>query len=360
MTRRWLILAALAACGDGGDADCALPGDGPGIDPDGKLCDRLSSYRLFEDLAAQRPAEGLIPYDVATPLFSDYTAKDRFVWLPPGAAMTWSDTDAFALPVGAVVVKTFGYAHDRRDPSLGKKLLETRLLVRGADEWRGVSYVHDEDGGDARRAVAGAFVNASWIHDDGGERTNRYVVPNQNQCKNCHAAHDDVLDVLGPKARHLNRPGPAGSGIENQLQALIDRGALAGAPPRASWPPAVVAADPGSGTLEERARTWLDVNCGACHNARGGAARTSGLYLDLAQTDLHELGLCKAPVAAGRGSGGRIYGIVPGQPDASILVFRIESIEADVKMPELGRNLVDAEGVSLIRQWIAQLPGSCT
>ena len=121
----------------------------------------------------------------------------------------------------------------------------------------------------------------------------------------------------------------------------------------------MAAAEPASGTLDERARAWLDINCGACHNGRGGAARTSGLYLDLAQTDLHELGLCKAPVAAGRGSGGRIYGIVPGQPDASILVFRIESIEADVKMPELGRNLVDAEGVALIRQWIAQLPGTC-
>ncbi|HWU86750.1 MAG TPA: SO2930 family diheme c-type cytochrome [Kofleriaceae bacterium] len=360
MTRRLLLLAALAACGGGGgDADCALPGDGPGVDPDGELCERLSSYRLFEDLAAQRPAEGLIPYDVATPLFSDYTTKLRFVWLPPGTTMTWHDTDAFALPVGAVVVKTFGYLHDRRDPSLGLRLLETRLLVRGTDSWRGVSYVYDEDGADARRAIAGAFVDASWIHDDGAERTNHYAVPNQNQCKNCHAAHDDTLDVLGPKARLLNRPGPEGSGVANQLQTLIDRGALAGAPPPASWPRGVAVMDPASGTLEERARAWLDVSCGHCHNARGGAARTSGLYLDLAQTDLHELGLCKAPVAAGRGSGGRRFGIVPGQPDASILVFRIESTEADVKMPELGRNLVDAEGVALIRQWIAQLPGSC-
>ena len=88
-------------------------------------------------------------------------------------------------------------------------------------------------------------------------------------------------------------------------------------------------------------------------------ARTSGLYLDIAQTDPAQLGICKAPVAAGRGSGGRRYAIVPGQPDASILVFRIESTEADVKMPELGRNLVDDQGVALIRQWIAELPGTC-
>ncbi len=356
--RRLCLAAALAACG-GGDDDCALPGDGPGVDPDGRFCDRLSSYRLFEDTAAQRPAAGVIPYEVATPLFSDHTIKDRFLWLPPGEAMTWHDTDAFELPVGSVLVKTFSYPRDRRDPALGRRLLETRLLVRGSDSWRGVSYVYDGDGTDAKRAVAGALLDASWIHDDGAERTNRYAVPNQNQCKSCHAEHDDVLDALGPKARHLNRPGPAGSGMDNQLQALIDRGALAGAPAPSAWPRGIDAADPGAGTLEERARAWLDVSCGACHNPRGGMARTSGLYLDITQTELAELGVCKPPVAAGAGSGGRLFGIVPGQPDASILVYRIESTEPEIKMPELGRNLVDDQGVALIRQWIAQLPGTC-
>jgi uncharacterized repeat protein (TIGR03806 family) len=353
-------LAALAACGGGGDdADCVQPGDGPGVAFDGTFCERLSSYRLFEDIAAQQPAAGLMPYDVATPLFSDYAAKDRFLWVPPGAAMTWSAVDSFELPEGSVLVKTFSYPRDRRDPAAGRRLLETRLLVRGSDTWHGVSYVYDEDGADARRVVAGATRDATWIHEDGDARTNRYAVPNQNQCKSCHAEHDDVMSVLGPKARHLNRPGPAGSGIDNQLQALIDRGALSGAPPREDWPRSIAAAEPSAGTLEERARTWLDVNCGSCHNPRGGMARTSGLYLDISQTDLAELGVCKAPVAAGRGSGGRQFGIVPGQPDASILMFRIESTEPEIRMPEIGRNLVDAQGAALIRQWIAQLPGTC-
>ena len=69
--------------------------------------------------------------------------------------------------------------------------------------------------------------------------------------------------------------------------------------------------------------------------------------------------MCKPPVAAGRGSGGRLYSIVPGEPDASILVFRLEATEPDIRMPELGRNLVDVEGNALIREWIAAMPGSC-
>lgn len=357
----WVAAAGLAGCGDNlrADARCDVPGAGPGLDPSGAWCERLSSYRLFDDLATQAPAEGVIPYAVNTPLFSDYAVKQRFLWVPPGEALTWSEDGAFGAPAGTVVVKTFGYDVDRRDPSRGRRLLETRLLVKTADAWRGASYVYPEgDPSDARLAVAGATLATRWIHDDGGERTNAYAVPNTNQCKNCHGEHDEVIDLLGPKARHLNRPGPEGAGITDQLQHLVDSGVLAGAPPPAMWPRLADALDPTTGTLDERARAWLDINCAHCHNATG-PARTSGLFLDVAQTEPVLLGVCKPPVAAGRGSGGRAYGIVPGQPDASILVFRLESTEADIKMPELGRNLVHDEGVALIREWIAAMPGAC-
>ena len=334
------LLLVLAACGGSSSVEPCPPGE---------FCTKLSSYELFDDIATQTPAPDLLPYSLNTPLFSDYADKDRFIFLPPGTAMTWNDGDAFGFPEGAMVVKTFAYATDRRDRALGRRLLETRLLVREAAGWTGASYVYEDgDASDATLAVAGATLATSWIHDDGTTRENQYAVPNKNQCKNCHAEHEDTFDVLGPKARHVAN-----------LQAFVDAGALVGAPPAAEWPKPIVATDPSTGTVEERARQWLDINCGNCHNARGGAARTSGLYLDLSVTDLGSLGVCKPPVAAGKGSGGRLFGIVPGQPDASILIYRIESIEPEIKMPELGRNLVHAEGVSLIREWVTQLAGSC-
>jgi hypothetical protein len=61
-------------------------------------------------------------------------------------------------------------------------------------------------------------------------------------------------------------------------------------------------------------------------------------------------------VAAGRGSGGREYDIVPGKPDQSILVYRIASTDAGVMMPELGKRLVHEEGLRLIREWITAMP----
>ena len=60
-------------------------------------------------------------------------------------------------------------------------------------------------------------------------------------------------------------------------------------------------------------------HCGHCHNANG-AADTSGLLLDYADHPGDKMGLCKPPIAAGSGSGGRLYSIVPGHADQSIHV----------------------------------------
>lgn len=365
-----LTVAALALAACAGD-DAAAPGpetcvvtdgSGVGVPLTGGLCKRLSTYRLFTDVVAQTPTAGLVPYDLNTPLFSDYTDKQRWLWLAPGQAMTWSDGDTFAMPVGTLIAKTFAYPFDRRDRSLGRRLLETRVLVHQAAGWKAAAYVYDPatvdlpGGLDATLSIPGDFLDAQWIHDDGSVRHNRYVVPNVNQCGQCHEETEHVLGPIGPKARHLNRAAPGGGG--NQLQGFIDRGQLTGAPAAGSWPRAPAFDDPGA-PLEGRARAWLDINCAHCHNP-DGAARTSGLDLSLTQTDPVKIGVCKAPVAAGTGSGGRRFGIVPGQPDQSILVFRLESTAPEIRMPELGRNLVFAEGVALIRAWITALPGTCT
>jgi hypothetical protein len=123
-------------------------------------------------------------------------------------------------------------------------------------------------------------------------------------------------------------------------------------PANALWQPGAV------DDLDRRARSYLDVNCGHCHNPRG-AADTSGLFLNMAETSSRRLGLCKPPIAAGRGTGGRHSAIVPGQPDASIMIYRVGSADPGVMMPELGRTTVHDAGVALLRAWIAALPGSC-
>jgi len=338
---------------------CAVPpGEAVNFDPDEPFCELLSSYRFFRDGSAQIPNDGVVPYDLNTTLFSDYAGKHRFLWLPPGTSALYDDEESFEFPVGTVIIKTFAYPADFRDPLLGERLLETRLIVRRDDEWEPITYLWNAEETEARRRIIGARIPVTWIDDEGETRSINYQVPNTNQCGECHEEHDEAFGPLGPKARNLNRDYPYPEGTENQLAHLTAAGLLAGAPDPEAAPRAAVFDDPETGTLEFRARTYLDVNCGNCHNP-SGLARTSGLYLDIFESDPARLGICKTPVAAGQGSGDRKFDIVPGAPDESILIYRMESTEAGVAMPELGRQTAHDEGVDVVREWIESLPGEC-
>ncbi|MEO6190139.1 MAG: hypothetical protein ABIO44_07020 [Saprospiraceae bacterium] len=68
------------------------------------------------------------------------------------------------------------------------------------------------------------------------------------------------------------------------------------------------------------------------------------------------LGICKSPVAAGSGSGGFSYSIIPGNPLKSIIIYRMSSNEPDVAMPELARSVMHEKGIQLISDWIVSLP----
>lgn len=101
-------------------------------------------------------------------------------------------------------------------------------------------------------------------------------------------------------------------------------------------------------------RAYLSVNCAHCHSP-GGNARTTGLDLRLSQADPAKIGVWKTPVAAGRGSGGRSYDIVPGKPEKSILMHRLQSSDLAARMPNIGNRIVHQEAVDLIQKWISQM-----
>lgn len=307
----------------------------------------LSEYGLFADLATAEPAAGVVPYDLVNPLFSDHAIKHRFVFVPQGRKMVYSETEAFDFPVGTVLVKTFSFAPDLRTPAVDPYKVETRLLIHKPDGWAAFPYVWNAEGTEATYAPAGKQVDIDMIDPAGMPLSIRYAVPNKNQCKTCHQSGDAVLPI-GPKARNLNHDGPAGI---NQLADWHRRGLIDGIP---AHPPVVPPVWDASLPVGPRARAYLDINCGHCHKADGSASN-SGLWLGWTESDPVKLGLGKHPTAAGRGSGGRIMVIEPGQPDQSILAFRMASDEAGIAMPELGRSVIDAQGLALVREWIESL-----
>lgn len=329
------------------------------IDLDTVPARTISQYNLFKDAARQIPNDRVLPYDINTPLFSDYAAKHRFVWMPEGVAAGYDAVDAFSFPVGAVLIKTFGFLHDIRDPEKGERIVETRLLVHKPDGWVGFSYIWNEDVTEAKLAVAGGRADVSWTHYDGETRhLEKYIIPNMNECKQCHDSNGAQLPI-GPKARHLNKDYPYAEGTMNQLRKWQLEGYLTGAPDPAEAPRVPVADDPTTGSLNARARAYLDINCAHCHNPKG-PAHMSGLDLAFSQEDAGKYGVFKAPVAAGRGSGGYKFGIEPGHPENSILMHRVESTEPGVMMPPLPRRVVDDEGVALLQEWILEMQAKVT
>jgi len=313
---------------------------------------RLSDYGLFQDAAARAPSPGVTPYDLNTPLFSDYAAKHRFVFTPDGQSAAYRADGSLEFPVGTVLVKTFAFAPDMRTPQVGERHVETRLLIRKAEGWTALAYVWNAEQTEAVLKRTGARLDVTFIDPLGEPQAISYLVPNPNQCKTCHSA-DGELVPIGPKARNLNRDLHYGHRTENQLAAWRRLGHLSGGPAPAKAPRTAVWDDL-SEPLEARARAYLDANCAHCHNP-AGMASTSGLFLGLEETRAAHLGIGKAPVAAGRGSGGLAVSIDPGHPDRSIMIYRMGSNDPGVMMPELGRTLVHAEGVALVADYIESL-----
>jgi uncharacterized repeat protein (TIGR03806 family) len=333
---RFLLLAALlAACG----------GDG--------APETLAGWALFDDAAGTVPAAGVIPYDVNAALFMDDASKHRYVRVPDGMTIGYRDDGVWEFPEGTALVKSFGYLADMRDPSLGERLLETRLLVLEGGEWVSYIYRWNDAQTEATRVRGGARVPVTWIDEDGAMQSLTYRVPNEAQCEGCHGDQDPV-HPLGPKTAQLDRLHDYGALPVNQIDHFASLGLLDRAPPpeadRVRFPEPF-GDDP---DLDRRARAYLDANCAHCHRD-GGSAESSGFWLGAHITDPIALGVCRRPVAF-NAPPEYAYDIVPGEPDRSIIVYRMESTEPDVKMPELPSQLSDDDGVALIRAWIAAMP----
>jgi uncharacterized repeat protein (TIGR03806 family) len=357
MFRRALLLAwlVLAACGGSKKPPCTPGGDGTYLnravnDPYPSLS-QYCMVRIEGGAIVTEP--GVLQYELNTPLFSDYAVKVRTLWLPPGKSAPYDPVSAFDFPDGTLITKSFGFRDDLRKPAPAVRWIETRVLLRAPGEWRGYAYAWDGAGQEATITFAGGVQQISWLDESGQSVTANYLVPDFNQCKQCHASNS-VMTLLGTKARNLNR---ASSG-ENQLARFSRLGWLTGAPDPSQAPRLPVWNDPATGTVEQRARAYLEVNCAHCHS-EGGTGRTSGLFLWASETSPARYGVCKSPVAAGEATGGFAYDIAPGDPDHSIFAYRMAATQPQVAMPQISRSVVDKQGLALVRQWIAGLPGAC-
>lgn len=279
--------------------------------------DQLSETGCFEGAA---PAEGLIPYEVLVPLWSDGADKERFLALPDGSTIDVDEGGDFQLPEGSVLVKTF---------RVDDQPIETRLFVRHeGGAWAGYTYAWDEDGADASLVVGGGAKDLG---------THAWEFPTSAECLQCHG--EAPGRSLGLELAQLQ--------VGRQVARFEEMGLFSGELPEIEALPET----DGDAPLEARARAYLHANCGICHQPDGLGRGDLDLRYTAAET-----GGCGAEPTEGDLGVAGVKVIDPGDPANSAIALRMRALDAK-RMPPLASAVVDEEGVALIEAWIAAMTG---
>jgi uncharacterized repeat protein (TIGR03806 family) len=307
---------------------------------------KLSQYRFFTGNSKdQIPADGVIPYQPASSLFTDYALKKRFIWMPAGAKASYtSDHEILDLPVGSALIKNFYY--NNVQPSGGTRIIETRIMIKKSSGWIFAEYVWNGEQTDATLQMSGSYTGISWLQN-GSPKSTTYRIPSETECLICHKDNGNAIPI-GIKPQNLNWSYPYSDGSQNQLSKLIAQGYLEN-----NLPSSIVSTvdyTDDSHSLRVRLRSYLDINCAHCHR-QNSHCDYRPLRLAFSETGVGQnMGICVEPEEALDPS--LIEIIVPGNVNKSMMHFRLSSTAESNRMPLLGRTIVHEEGVQLLKDFI--------
>lgn len=385
---RWALPGLVAAawgCSGGADETTLLAGAAPGVPGEpgpasevpaflglplsaadsANSPELLSETGAFVDLERLEAAPGILPYSVQSPLWSDGAEKRRWMALPSGSHVGYSESGPWQFPAGTVFIKHFGMLLDERAPDEVRRL-ETRFLVADRDGgYYGLVYKWDDDQRDARLWLDGAEEVLDIVAADGSVRQQTYSYPSQRACGACHSARSGY--VMGARTAQLDGAyrasagEPSGEGAAgNQLLYWAERDVFDAAPFDSTAPEALSALEhlvplaDDAAPLEARVRSYWDSNCSSCHNDAAPFPSWDARF----STPLDQQGVLlaepRSDAAGDPGDGVRL--IVPGDPERSLIYLRSRSEQPNQRMPPLLRNRVDERYVELLREWIESLP----
>lgn len=297
--------------------------------PDG-LPKLLSETGIFASVKTLTPVDGIVPYEVNSPLWSDGAAKRRWMALPENGRIGFAAKGDWTFPSGTLFIKHF---------DLGRRL-ETRLLVvDGTGGGYGVTYRWRADGSDAE------LLTDTTIEDLGRQT---WTYPSRQDCLACHTVNSGF--VLGVKTRQLHRPSTSGG---SQLWEWSEKGYFLVHLREAFLDgyDRLAAIDDASAPLDHRVRSYLDSNCSGCHRPGGTQSRTD-MRFDI-------------PPSLQGLVGGALTGanldvpdskiILPGDPSKSSLYLRMKRRHDVFKMPPLASAIPDPEALAAVEEWIRGL-----
>ncbi|HEV7555815.1 MAG TPA: hypothetical protein VGO00_10190 [Kofleriaceae bacterium] len=339
MARRHVLLLALAACGDNrfapdAGAIDARPDDAP-IDGNPLKPTTLAGTGLCMDPGCTQISPDVHEYAPNNTLWADTATKRRWMFLPPGTTIDTSDMDHWQFPEGTKFWKEFTRDNVR---------VETRYIAKigpgqQTKDWFFVSYEWNAAEDETTEQLFGV-TNANGTQHD---------IPSQMDCKTCHEALAPSR-ILGFQAIQLDGATPLGLDDAKAMGWLSD-------PPAGSSPHFPI---PGNAT-EKAAFGYLHANCGHCHNALSPIHDMTPMVLRLdtqhlaAATDTPAYTTTvdvMATIPYDEGSVHYSTIVKTGDPDNSAMIGRMNSMIAMRHMPNLGSEMVDPDGQTILRAWI--------
>ncbi|MCX7665639.1 MAG: PQQ-dependent sugar dehydrogenase [Gemmataceae bacterium] len=332
--------------------------------PQPKFPTRLSETGIWKNVAQLQPAAGVEPYTIQAEPWADHAQAQRVLALPnqtqvrlfrepervPNTA--WFTSHVF-LPQGGVIAKTLSLQTNRADPLSWRKI-ETQMTYFDGQETQFYTYRWNDEQTDAILVPAAGQDMTLEIRDPSapsGIRKQRWHFASRGECRTCHNPWaGEVLGLTEPQL--TSREGST----QSELNRLMEKGLITWGkdPTTTKRPPPKSLVNPHAteAPTEDRARSYLHVNCAHCHQNGAGGSVTMELKYDLS---LEQLKLLDVRPAQGLFDipEGKI--VAPRDPYRSILYFRMAKQGAG-RMPHLGSELVDTQGLKVIRDWILTLP----
>lgn len=327
---------------------------------------KLSDTGLFKNVKDHTLAGGVYPFSVNVQAWADGATSERFVALPNKEAVKWHDERQ---KIGYVEWLPFSLVFPK-DSVLGRTLtlelepgktkrIETQLLHYDGAFWQAYTFAWRDDQTDADLVPADGTEKYLTVADKrvpGGKREQMWSFASRTQCLTCHTPWAEVS-----LAFNLDQMNKTVNG-KNQLVTMCELGMIERldkkSKPKEPFTDANTAklpkhTDPydDKANLNDRARSYLHVNCSHCHRNGGGGSVTFELTKG---SDLKQV-LDAKPTRGDFGiTDARI--IKKAQAGHSTLLYRMVKFGKD-RMPHIGSELPDSAGVELITEWIWRMNG---
>ena len=205
---------------------------------------RLSETGLFASVREERPAPGVLPYEINSKLWSDGATAERFLAIPGPARIGVDGQGTWQFPEGSVLARTISLELEpgKRET---RRRMETQVLHLETGAWRPYSYLWNDNQDDAE--LVGALGASRPVSAGNGTVKNdrTYRVHARSECVLCHnpwvekkttAFGIQSASPLGINSAQLNRPSEAANAKANGLMVLADQGLLTWTPDPAKLP----------------------------------------------------------------------------------------------------------------------------